>query len=155
MERRTKKMLLAILMIMSVLATDFFVLGSGIMTYATQQNGETSNTNVEFSAYFKDGEERVDSITKSIKDEEVKLYAEIKVKNEGYLKEGTLIELENSNFNLKNEILQTNTHINSIEGNKVNLKQINNGEIVELELGIEPINSEKIAPDFLSKTTTV
>ena len=107
MEKRTKKMLLAILMIVTVLAADFFVLGSGIMTYASELNSETNNTNVEFSAYFKDDENRVDSIEKSIKADDVKLYAEIKVKNEGYLKEDTVIELENSNFNLKSEILDS------------------------------------------------
>ena len=155
MERRTKKMLLAILMIITLLATDFFVLGSGIMTYATELSSETNNTQVEFSAYFKDGENKVDSIEKSIKAEDVKLYAEITVKNEGYLKEGAVIEIENSNFNLKNEILPSNTHINSIEGNKVNLKQINNGETIEIELGIEPIIAEKIKADFLSQTSTV
>ena len=128
MERKTKKKLLVILMIIIILATDFFVLSSGIKTYASQLNSETDNANIEFSAYFKNGETKVDSIETSIKAEDVKLYAEIKVKNEGYLSEGTVIELENSNFNLKSEILPSNAHINSIEGNKVNLKQINSEE---------------------------
>ena len=155
MERKTKKKLLVILMIIIILATDFFVLSSGIKTYASQLNSETDNANIEFSAYFKNGETKVDSIETSIKAEDVKLYAEIKVKNEGYLSEGTVIELENSNFNLKSEILPSNTHINSIEGNKVNLKQINSGETIEIELGIEPIITDKITTDFLSKTSTV
>ena len=43
MERRTKKMLLAILMILSILATDFFVLGSGIMTYASHRRLKKMN----------------------------------------------------------------------------------------------------------------
>jgi len=155
MEKRKTKMLLAILMIVTVLATDFFVLGSGIITYASQLSSETTNTNIEFSAYFKDGENRNVDAIKKINDEDVRMYAEIKVKNEGYLKEGTIIELENSNFNLKNQIFESNTHINSIEGNKVNLKQINNGDIIELELGIEPIRPDRITTDFLSKTSTV
>ena len=155
MERRTKRMLLAVLMILSVLATDFFVLGSGIMTYASELSSETNNTYIEFSTYFKEGENRVDSIERSIKDKDVRLYAEIKVKNEGYLKEGTVIELENSNFNLKGDILSSNTHINGIDGNKVSLKQINNGENVEIELGIEPAIADKITTEYLSKTSIV
>lgn len=155
MGRRKQKMILVILMIVTILATDFFVLSSGIKTYASQLSSETNNPNIEFSAYFKEGENRVDSTEKSIKADDVRLYAEIKVENEGYLKEGTAIELENSNFNLKSEILASNTHIKSIEGNKVSLKQINSGETVEIELGIEPIIKDKIATDFLSKITTV
>ena len=155
MEKRTKKMLLTILMIISVLTTDFYVLGSGIITYAAQLNTETNNTNIEFTAFFKKGENRVDSIEESIKSDDVRLYAEIKVKNEGYLTEGTVIEIENSNFNLKSEILSSNTHINAIEGNKVYLKQINNDETIEIELGIEPIKSDNLDADFLTKISTV
>ena len=155
MEKKTRKKILVILMIITILATDFLVLSTGIKTYASQLNSETNNENIEFSVYFKDGENRVDSVEKSIRTDDLKLYAEIKVKKEGYLKEGTVIELENNNFNLKSEILPTNTHIKSIEGNKVNLKQINSEETVEIELGIEPVITEKIEPEFLSKTTTV
>lgn len=155
MERKKRKMLLTILAIILILSTDFFALASGINTYASEISSETNNENVEISAYFKEGENQVDSIEKSLKDKDVKLYVGIKVKNEGYLKEGTIIELENSNFNIKDEILPSNTYINSIEGNKVNLKQINNGEKVEIELSIEPVISNKITVDFLSKTSTV
>ncbi len=155
MEKKTRKKILVILMIITILATDFLVLSTGIKTYASQLNSETNNENIEFSVYFKDGENRVDSVEKSIRTDDLKLYAEIKVKKEGYLKEGTVIELENNNFNLKSEILPTNTHIKSIEGNKVNLKQINSEETVEIELGIEPVITEKIEPEFLSQTTTV
>lgn len=155
MKRKKQKILLTILMIITVLATDFFVLSSGIKTYASQLNSETNNPNIEFSAYFKEGENRVDSIEKSIKVEDLRLYAEIKVKKEGYLKEDSIIGLENSNFNLKSEILQSNTHVKSIKGNKVSLKQINSDETVEIEIGIEPIITDKITTDFLSRTTTV
>lgn len=155
MKRKKQKILLVILLIITMLATDLFVISSGIKTYASQLNSETNNPNIEFSAYFKDGNNRVDSIEKSIKAEDVRLYAEIKVKKEGYLKEDSIISFENSNFNIKNEILPSNTHIKSIEENIVNLKQINSGETVEIELEIEPIISNKISTDFLSKTTTM
>ena len=85
MERKKQKTLLVILMIVTILATDFFVLSSGIKTYASQLNGETNNPNIEFSTYFKEGENRVDSIEKSIKAEDVRLYAEIKVKKEVWI----------------------------------------------------------------------
>ena len=154
MEKKIMKKLLAIVMIITILSADFFVLGSNLRTYAAQINSETNNSNIEFSAYFKnEANERIDSIEKSIKNEELKLYAEIKVKNNGYLNGS--IEIENSNFNIKEEILPSNTHISSIEGNKINLRQINAGETVEFELGIVPIILDKMPVDMLSKVSTV
>ena len=82
MKRTITKKILAILMVITILATDFFVLGSNIITYAVQLSSETNNTNIEFSTYFKDGENKVASTQTSIKNENLKLYAEIKVKNE-------------------------------------------------------------------------
>lgn len=156
MEKKISKKLLAILMIITILSADFFMLGSSLITYATELNSKTSNSNVEFSAYFKNGENKVNAVTESIKNTDLKLYAEIKVNSDdGYLPEGATIEIENSNFKLKNQILASNTHISSIEENKVNLKQINNGETVEVELGIEPIAPEKLSTSFLSKISKV
>ena len=59
MERKTRIKLIAILMIITIVLTDFLVIGSNLITFATKQfNKETSNSNIEFSAYFKNGEER-------------------------------------------------------------------------------------------------
>ena len=155
MNKKITKKILAIFMVITILATDFVVLGSNLITYAAQLNSETNNDNIEFSVYFKDGGNKVASTQTSIKNTDLKLYAEIKVKNEGYLQEGAKIKIENSNFNLKDEILSTNTHIANIESNVVNLKQVTNGETIEIELAIEPIIKENITSDFLSKTSTV
>ena len=156
MDKKIVKKLLSLLMIITILATDFYVLGSSLITYAAQQlNSETNNSNIQFSAYFKNGSgEKTDSIEKSIKSDDLKLYAEIKVKEEGFFK-GT-VEILNSNFNIKNNNVTSNLEnkIESIEGNKVNLKQINAGEKVEIELDIEPIISDKITTDLLSKVST-
>ena len=152
MEKKVIKKILALLMIVTILATDFFVLGSSLITYASQNNSETNNSNIEFSAYFKNEKgEKVDSIDKSIKAEDLKLYAEIKVKNEGYF--NGAIEIKDSNFNIKEDILSTK--IASIKDNKITLKQINAGETVEVEIGIEPTISDKMTTDMLSKTSTV
>ena len=149
-----RKKLLIVLMIISIVATDFFILGSNLLTYSSNISDETNNPNVEFSAYFKnDSNERVDSIEKNIKDDNLKLYAEISVKNEGYLNEGTVIELEDSNFKLKGNI--SSNYIKEINENKVILKQITAGEIIELELDIEPIISDILTPNMLSKISIV
>ena len=48
MKQSITKKLLAILMIIMVLSTDFFVLGLNLISYAVE-----SKTDIEFSAYFK------------------------------------------------------------------------------------------------------
>ena len=157
MEKKFRDKILILMMIITVLTTNFYVLGTQLITYALQQKvtSETNNSNIEFLAYFKDGENEKFSASQSIKADGTKLYAEIKVKNEGYIKEGATIEIADSNFKLKQEVSTSNTHVNSIEGNKVNLKQINAGETVEVELGIEPVVAEKVGADFLNKETIV
>ena len=152
MKKNILKKLLIITLIIMLIATDFFMLGSSIISYAIGSDNSTNNENIEFSSYFKNEKgERVENLTESIKKENLKLYAEIKVKNEGYLNGS--IEIENSNFKIKNNILSTS--IVSIEGNKVNFNQINAGDVVELELDIEPIISETLTADMLSKDTVV
>lgn len=152
MEKKILKKLLAIMMIVMLMATDFVVLGSNLISYAVGLDNTTNNENIEFSAYFKDeGGKRLSSVEKSIEADDLKLYVEIKVKNEGYFNGS--IELQNSNFNLKNE--KVSSDISKIEGNKVTLNQINAGSAVEIELGIEPIISEQIALDKLKASSIV
>ena len=147
MKRKIVKKILAILMIVTIMSTDFFVLGSNLISYAAESNNLTNNKNIEFSTYFKNSkEEKVYKLEASIKEEEIKLYAEITVKNEGYLT-NTALELQNSNFKIKNTILSNS--IASIDGNKVNLKQINAGETETIELKVEPAIGDTLTADML------
>lgn len=151
MEKKLFKKMLAILMIIMVVATDFFVLGSNLISYAAS-GGTTNNENIEFSAYFKDEEgNKINNTLQSIKKSDLKMYVEIKVNKEGYFNGS--IELQDSNFKLKNNILSE--HISSIEGNKVNLKQINSGSTIEIELDIEPVTEETVRADLMNMETTV
>ena len=144
--------LLIVILIVVLTSTDFIMLGSSIISYASELNNSTNNTNIDFSVYFKNEKgNRVDTITENVKKDDIRLYAEIKVKKEGYFN-GT-IELLDSNLKLKNRILSN--AITKIEGNKVNLNQINAGETVEIELAVEPIIAEKITVDMLSKASTI
>lgn len=152
MKNKILDKILSVMLIIMLTATDFFVLGSTLVSYAINLDSSTNNANIEFSAYFKDPDGvEVSEISECIKKEDLKLFAEIKVKNEGYL--NGAIEIANSNFKIKNNI--SSKSILSIEDNKINLNQINAGETVELELDIEPIISETISSDMLSKETTV
>lgn len=151
MEKRIVKKILAILMILMIISTDFFVLGSNLKSYALESNSATNNRNIEFSTYFKDEKgERVEKLQTSINKENLRLYAEITVKNEGYLRDAAL-ELKDSNFRIKNNILSNS--IASIEENKVNLKQINAGETVTIELEIEPAIGETLTEEMLVKAS--
>lgn len=150
MEKKIIKKILAILTVIMLMSTDFFVLGSGLISYAAEIENSTNNENIEFSTYFKNEKgEKVSTLQTSIKSENLKLYAEIAVKNDGYL--NGALELKNSNFNIKNNILSD--AISSIEGNKVNLKQINAGTTVVVELDIEPIISDTMSADMLLKAS--
>ena len=148
MENKVIKKILVLLMIITILSADFFVLGSNLISYAANQiETATDEPNIKFSAYFKnENNEKVNNINQSIKSENLKLFAEIQVENEGYLKDG-IIEIQNNNFNVKNDILSTK--ILSIKGNKINLKQINAGETVEIEIGIEPIITDKVTANMV------
>ncbi|MCI8273786.1 MAG: hypothetical protein HFJ55_06895 [Clostridia bacterium] len=152
MEKTFFKRIIALLTVIVIMAADFVILGTNLISYATTFDSLTNNPNVEFSAYFKTEEgTRVDNISKSIKSNGMKLYAEIKVNKEGYFNGS--IELQESNFKLKSNVLSD--RIASIEGNKINLKQINAGETVEIEVDIEPIVEDKIAVDMMSKESTI
>ena len=90
MEKKIVKKILAILLVIMLISTDFFVLGSNLISYAAESDSATNNKNIDFSTYFKDAKgEKVDTLQTSIKAEDLKLYAEITVKNEGYLSNAT------------------------------------------------------------------
>ena len=147
MEKKMIKKLLAVVMIITILATDFFVLGSSLITYATQVTNEIEGyPNIHFSTYFKDGENDVKEINKSIKDKELKLYAKIGVNSDVDCLEDIQLKLTDNNFN----IISSNK--GTVEENTVKLDYIAAGSLVEIELDIEPILSNKISADMLLKT---
>ena len=133
------KKLIALLLVVVLTMFDFMLLGFEIVSYAAdtlEVGTATNNKNVTFDSYFKDANGNI--ITEKeekINSEDIKLFVQVSVKNDGYFN-GT-VSLENSNFNLKNEVLSNS--INKIEGNTITLNQINSGEVTEIEIGIEPV----------------
>ena len=153
MEKKMIKKILAVLMIIMIMSTDFVVLGSNIISYALESDSATNNKNIEFSTYFKNAKgEKVETLQTSIKAENLKLYAEVTVKNEGYLSDATL-ELQDSNFNIKNNILSD--LVANIDGNKVTLKQINAGTTAVVELDIEPAIGDTLTSEMLVKASNL
>lgn len=146
MEKKITKKLLAVIMIITILATDFFVLGSGLITYATQVTNEiVGYSNIHFSTYFKEGENEVKQINKSVKDKELKLYVKIGVNSDVDYLEDIQIKLKDNNFN----IISSNK--GTVEDNTVKLDYIASGSLAELELNIVPVFNNKISANMLLK----
>lgn len=145
MENKMIKKLLVVMTIITLLATDFFVLGSSLITYATQLTNEIKGyPNIHFSTYFKE-ENEVKQINKSIKDKELKLYAKIGVNSDVDCLEDIQIKLKDDNFN----IISSNK--GTVEGNTVKLDYIAAGSLVEIELDIEPVFANKISSEMILK----
>ncbi len=85
--------------------------------------------------------------------EEAKLYINISLKENGYLKNG-VISFENEGFEIVSENVK-NDNIEKIANNVVTLKQINNKSSVNLELPLKIKKSESINTDiFTNKFNT-
>ena len=136
MERKVLKAIVAISLVITLTMANFLFLGASFVSYAIgtlNQSSETNNKNVKFSAYFKtENGERVDIKEESIAEENMKLYMEISVQDEGYF--NGKVEILDSNFEVKAD--QLSEGINKIEGNQISLNQIRAGETMEVELGI-------------------
>ena len=69
--------MLAVIAIITLIMSDFFALGTSLISYAVEQNVETNNANIEFSTYFKtEAGERVETIETTASQKNLKLYAE-------------------------------------------------------------------------------
>ena len=149
------KKIIAFLLIVVLTMFDFALLGVEAVSYAVDAlsvGTQTNNKNVTFDAYFKDASgASITSKEANIESSDIKLFTQVSVKNEGYFN-GT-ITIEDSNFKLKSDA--KNTAINKIEGNKITLNQINSGETIELELGIEPIKEDTINFGLLNMSSKI
>ena len=141
--------IISVLIIIMILAGNFTILGTELISYAVSN---TAVNNIEFSANFIDENgDKKNKIYQSSRDTSLKLCLSIAVKNEGYF--NGAIELKDSNFKIKDTILSD--AIASIEGNTINLKQISNGETVNIELEVELLEQDSISVDMLTKTSTL
>lgn len=144
---------IAIILIMVLTLFNFIYVGTSTISYAIGVlTNETNNKNVKFVAYFKTAEgKKVDAKEEKIDNSDMKMYLGISVENAGYFNGN--IEVLDSNFTLKNT--NTSEKINKIENNKITLNQITAGESIELELGIEPKNENKIDSGLLNMESKI
>ena len=149
------KKIVASLLIVALTMVNFIIVGIETVSYAIdafEVGTATNNKNVTFDSYFKDTEGKIlTEKEEKIDSKDMKLFVQVSVKNDGYFN-GQIL-LEEGNFKLKNEILSAG--INKIEGNSITLNQINSGETLEIEVGIEPLREDIINSDFLSMESKI
>lgn len=142
--------LIAILMITLLMSTNMILLVNESIASGgvySSQDSKTNNANVEFNAYFKGKSHEANSDMSS---EDLMLYIELNVKNAGYVK-NSVIEFADSNFSINLE--EGNKYIQKIdkENNKIELKQIDKGENVTLEIPLQFSHKDSITADYLNK----
>lgn len=110
----------------------------------------TQSNNVQFRAYFKNGEEELTEIERSIDSHDLKLKIDVAVKTEGYF--NGQISFQNAGFKLTEAT--ANNYIREIRDNVIYLNQINSEETASVEVGIEYLKDNQIQPSTLNQTTT-
>lgn len=151
---------LAIVNIITLTMVNFVFLGTSVVSYAADAitaQTSTNHKNVDFEVYFKnDKGEKVYTSKEEISKEDVKLYASIEVKQEGYFN-GKII-LGNTNFNINSDSSNSDinkAYIEKIENNEVTLNQIKAGEKIELELLVNPIKDDNFNIGLLNMQSEV
>lgn len=137
MKETILKRILKVLIVICILLVYLSLMMSDIVTYASSDTGEE---NVIFEAYFEnENGERINQIEKSINSEDIRLHIKVEVKNEGYL--NGQLELRNANFKFKQEEIEG---VNEITDNTIALKQINAGETLDIQVGLEVNLQEEV-----------
>ena len=163
MNKKFNKVLAGILIFVMTFA-DMAFIGKSAFVYAAdvvleKQNSKTTNSNVEFDAYFlTENNDKSYSTVKDVNDENVSINIALNVKNAGYLKDAQ-IELKDTqekgllNYKVKDK-LEANDIIQSFEDNKLKLKLINNMAKEQIiSIPIEYYQEEYTSLDKISKDT--
>lgn len=131
--KRIVQKVLAIFVILVMVMADLSFVGTSLISYAID-TAEVNNQNVEFKAHFLEGNQTLET-TASIDKTDLKIAIEVGVKQDGYLSNAKIELGENSNFKFKTDL--KNDYITSIDEKTINFKQINEGDSIKIEVGIE------------------
>ena len=144
MKNKILKISVVILLIMTLTMSNFIFLGSSLISYAVDTRS-TNHKNIEFGAYFKnDNGQKITTLERNANMEEVSLYLDINVKEEGFFV--GQVKLQNSNFNVVNS---ESEHVSKIEDNTIYLNQLDVGKNEEIEIKVKPIENEVININML------
>lgn len=155
MKKKIFQVTTVIMLVITLTMANFVLLGVNIASYAAEAingDGSTSHKNVEFMAYFKDeNANKVSNKEVTTNEENLKLYVQVSVKNQGYFNGN--ITVDTANFKLKTDLLSSD--INKIEGNTVYLNQIKAGETKEIQLAIELLKDDDFDLSLLKMDSKV
>lgn len=144
-----KSLAIAIILIMTM--ADLCFIGANLVSYAIDV-AKVSNDNIEFKAYFP-SENRTLETTVATDKTDLKIAIELGIKKDGYLSNAK-IELEkNSNFKFKTDL--KNDYIKSLDEESIVFKQINEGDSIKVEVGIEFAYLRESDLDYLNKVSKI
>lgn len=144
-----KSLAIAIILIMTM--ADLCFVGANLVSYAIDV-AKVSNENIEFKAYFPNENGALET-TAATNKSDLKIAIELGIKKDGYLSNAK-IELEkNSNFKFKTDL--KNDYIKSIDEESIIFKQINEGDSIKVEVGIEFAYLRESDLDYLSKVSKI
>ena len=155
MNQKILKIITVLMLVITLTMANFVLLCADVVTYAADTinaDKSTNNKNVEFTTYLKnDKGEKVSSLDAKINAEDLKLYFQITVKQEG-LFNGDIV-LNDANFKFKTDF--TDNSISKIEENKIYLNQINAGETKEIVVGIQLLTDSQFDLGLISKENKI
>ena len=142
---------LAIVIVLIMTMADLCFVGASFVSYAVDI-AETSNSNVEFKTYFSNGGESLETTATTDK-KDLKVTVELGVKKDGYLSNAKVELDENSSFKFKTDT--KSDYISKIDERSITFKQINEGDLIKVEAGIEFSNKQEFDLDYLNKVSTI
>ena len=155
MNQKFLKIITVLMLIVTLTMANFVLLCADVVSYANDvinADKSTNNKNVEFIAYLKNEKgEKVNNFDAKMNAEDLKLYFQISVKQEG-LFNGDIV-LSDANFKFKTNF--TDNSISKIEENKVYLNQINAGETKEIEVGIQLFTDSQFDLGLINKQSKI
>lgn len=149
---KIKQRIIGAIMTMVLTGSNLLSLGNAVIAAAPElekQNSKTGHNNVEFNSYLEGNvHEKIYPIT-----EGGKMYIELSVKENGYLK-NAVVEITNSNYELNRNQIDTQ-HIQKIEEEKIYLGQINSNQKVNIELPVSFKREEQVEKNILDKISEI
>lgn len=149
--REIVQKILATLIVIVIMTANLSMIGIEVISYAIDMVA-TNSGNVEFYAYFMNEEnEQVTSIEKDINTNDLKVYIEVAVKNEGYF--NGKISLEDTSFKLNGKY--NGEAVKKINDNTIELNQINAGTTAKIEVGLNYNYEENTKLELLGKDNKI
>ena len=155
MKEKVLQIITVLALIVTLTMANVLLLCNSIVSYAASAINEdksTNHKNVEFMAYFKDSNgNKVNALDSKTDSQDTKVYFQISVKQNGYF--NGQITLKDSNFKFKTDIL--NDAVSKIDEKNIYLNQINAGDTVEIEIGIEILKNDEFDLNLINSETKI